>query len=100
MEIDNETIADISGCVRHLADALPNGVTLNVLQCNLIADRIESAHLREVSELRKCLNEAVDYNCAMCKSKGGNACEVEGFCSERRWRKALETTKGSEDECK
>lgn len=48
---------------------------------------------KKILELSKCLKEAVDYNCALCKSKG-EACEVEGFCAEHRWRKALE---GMED---
>lgn len=44
---------------------------------------------KELTELRECLKEAIDYNCATCKSKG-KACDVEGFCAEHRWRKVLE----------
>ena len=43
----------------------------------------------EIAKLRKCLKEAVDYCCSLCKSKG-KACEFDGFCAEQRWRKALE----------
>ena len=90
MESENETVESVIANERKEID-YGEGVLLNLTgkRANEIFDRIEAAHKREVAELRKCLKEAIDYNCAMCKSKG-KACEVEGFCAEHRWRKVLE----------
>ena len=46
MANNNETVASVADCIRHLADTLPNGVILNIAQCNFTADRIEAV-LRE-----------------------------------------------------
>lgn len=53
MKNNNETVASVADCIRHLADTLPNGVILNIAQCNFTADRIEAAHRREVAELKR-----------------------------------------------
>ena len=79
-----------------------HGKTLREVEFLILESKWEEkikAKDREIAELRECLKEAVNYNCATCKSKG-KACDVKGFCSERRWRKVLDTTKGSEDEGK
>lgn len=54
MANNNETVASEADCIRHLADTLPNGVILNIAQCNLTADRIESAWRREKRPRRNC----------------------------------------------
>lgn len=41
------------------------------------------------AELRKCVKDAVLQNCALCESKNTVACDTDGFCSERRWKKIL-----------
>ena len=102
MASENETVADIVKEKRDTADEaeLKGKNTFAFDLAKMLreeANRIEAAHQREVAELRKCLKEAIDYNCAMCEIKG-KGCEVEGFCTERRWRKVLEATKGEEDE--
>ena len=68
-----------------------HGKTLREVEFLILESKWEDklrAKEREVAKLRECLKEAVDYNCAMCKSKG-EACEVKGFCSEQRWRNVL-----------
>ena len=61
MASENETVAEIADCIRHLADNLPNGVILNIAQCNFTADRIEAAHKREVAELKHWIKSAARW---------------------------------------
>ena len=93
METNNETVEQVCSVLYTYPKAeVCDGSVLTVLNNDKIADRILAAHKREIAELRECLREAVDYNCALCKSKG-KACDVEGFCAEQRWRKALKGVK-------
>ena len=106
MASENETVADIAnemriewaqvyfseGSRRKDGEYCDNEFV--AIEPETVADRIEAAHQREVAELRECLKDAVLYNCAICDSKG-KLCEVKGFCSEQRWRKALKDEGGA-----
>lgn len=112
MENNNETVASVADCIRHLADTLPNGVILNISQCNFTADRIEAAHRREVAELRGALKKAYDtlYSISCSRYGKGLTCTddihelvtMARECSDELYenenlRKALE---GAKDEGK
>ena len=91
----HETIADVVAKMLEFAETDSQTIGRDVLRRRIqhFANRIEAAHQREVAELRECLKDAVLYNCAICDSKG-KSCEVKGFCSEQRWRKALKDEGG------
>lgn len=57
MASENETVASVADYIRHMADNLPNGVILNIAQCNFTADRIESAWRREFVKYKEHVNE-------------------------------------------
>ena len=86
MASEYETVADIVKRVRRDCNSYP--LPTAAAEMLKLVREMDAAHHREVAELRKCLKEAIDYNCAMCEIKG-KGCEVEGFCAENRWRKAL-----------
>lgn len=115
MATDNETVASVTDYIRHMADNMPNGVILNIAQCNFTADRIEAAHKRElavkdderltivanyenviaakdaeIAELRECLKEAIREMCPFTRMscKHSEPCDYE--CGTEKWRKALE----------
>ena len=92
----HETIADVVAKMLEFAETDSQTIGRDVLRRRIqhFANRIEAAHQREVAELRECLKDAVLYNCAICDSKG-KSCEVKGFCSEQRWRKALKDEGGA-----
>ena len=54
------------------------------------ADRIESAHKRDVAELRECLKDAIREKCPFTRMscKHGEPCDYE--CGTFKWRKALQ----------
>ena len=89
-----ETISDIVKEMRTLGrldekstDKIPR--TLQALGLRTYADRIESAHQREVVELRECLKEAIQEKCPFLRMrcKHGEPCDYE--CGTFKWRKAL-----------
>ena len=89
MTSENETVADIAKMMRR------NEEVFHYLYWCEYADRIEAAHQREVAKLRIGIKELLDalqsiYN-EECTSYGTS--EIHD-----KWRKALETTKGAEDE--
>ena len=105
MSSKQETVADIVADIRAQNQGLPeDGYALSPLVCDLLsfADRIESAHQREVAELerkiaelRECLKETIVDAVAEYKN---NSCfrnvkcgEIErcGTCKVMKWRKAL-----------
>ena len=92
MASENETVASVADCIRHLADNLPNGVILNIAQCNFTADRIEAAWRREKAELNDSLKKAINIICGKCYDRVRAKCargEVKD-CDVFRLRKALE----------
>lgn len=95
MASENETVASIADCIRHLADNLPNGVILNIAQCNFTADRLEAAHRREIAELRECLKEAVTEVCNRLEKCGFKEPCVFKTCYVQKWRKALRDEGGA-----
>lgn len=64
---------------------------------SFIADRIESAHKREIAELRECLKEAIREKCPFTRMscKHDEPCDYE--CGTEKWREAL---KGSNNATK
>ena len=97
---NQETIADIVREMRtlgrldeKLTDKIPR--SLQALGLRTYADRIESAHKREVAELRECLKETMVDAVAEYKN---NSCfrnvkcgEIErcDTCKVMKWRKVL-----------
>ena len=102
-----ETIADIVKEMRTLGrldekstDKIPR--TLQALGLRTYADRIETAHQREVAELerevaelRECLKEAVTEVCNRLEKCGFKEPCVFKTCYVQKWRKAL---KGSSND--
>ena len=89
-----EIIADI---VREMFEYPKSWGEYNHLDWKALADRIETAHKREVTELRECLKEAIREKCPFTRMscKHGEQCDYE--CGTEKWRKALE---GANDETK
>ena len=104
---NQETIADIVKEMRTLGrldekstDKIPR--TLQALGLRTYADRIETAHQREVAErerevaeLRECLKEAIREKCPFTRMscKHGETCDYE--CGTFKWRKALQDEGGA-----
>lgn len=101
MASENETVADIVKEKRDTADEeeLKGKNTFAFDLAKMLreeADRIESAHKREIAELRECLRIIRDNLLShTIKSEDGKYVNNGGFLSEEfvddeRWRKALE----------
>lgn len=89
MASENETVEDI---VKELRDQYEDATDICVIDAPEYADRIESAHRREVAELRKCLKEAygLQLRCDSCKIR-----KCDSICVMKlKWRKALEGANG------
>lgn len=95
MASENETVADI---VKEMRDIFAlTGIDKNKSHLMGFFERIETAHRREVAELRECLKEAIREKCPFTRMscKHGEPCDYE--CGTYKWRKALE---GAKDEAK
>ena len=98
-----ETIADIVAALRAVAYIQTAESPRDVLE---FANRIEAAAKRERdagAELRKCLKAAVGEKCSMCayidnemSAFYGEPVCVNNGCKYKRWREALEMTKGQQ----
>ena len=105
MSNKQETIEYIVADIRAQNQGLPEDCyALSPLVCDLLsfADRIESAHKREVAELKRevaelleCLKEAIREECPFTRMscKHGEPCDYE--CGTEKWRKALQDEGGS-----
>ena len=82
----HETIDDIVEMLR----ANARGDRFDDFSFTSLADRIESAHKREVAELRECLKDAIREKCPFTRMscKHGEPCDYE--CGTFKWRKALQ----------
>ena len=99
MASENETVEDIVADIRAQNQGLPeDSYALSPLVCDLLslADRIEAAHQREVSELkrkvaelRECLREAVAEVCNRLEKCGFKEPCIFKTCYVHKWRKAL-----------
>lgn len=81
---DNEPVKEIVCDMR----AYDSGKIADIWM-HRFADRIESAHRREVAELIECLREAIELH---CDNLDGDClhCIRCGVCNYLKWRKALE----------
>lgn len=118
MASNNETIADIVAQIRAAAHIQNADSPRDVLK---FADRIESAHKRElaakdderltivaiyenviaakdreIAELRECLKEAIREKCPFTRMscRYGEQCDYE--CGTQKWRNALKGAKDGE----
>ena len=86
-----ETIADVVAAMRDESHA-GDGCFLEWVgdKMRSYADRIESAHKRDVAELRECLKDAIREKCPFTRMscKHGEPCDYE--CGTFKWRKALQ----------
>ena len=96
MASENKTVEEIVNETKFTID-YGDGVLLDLAgkQAVGILDRIESAHRREVAELRECLKEAIREKCPFTRMscKHGEPCDYE--CGTVKWRKALQDEGGT-----
>lgn len=115
MASDNETAVEAIAAERHRIECAKADAEDLEIECEFtdeevvaIIDRIESAHKREIEELRECLKETINAAADAMWWKRGcdktrNVCTNCGEkdktfpCPVKRWRKALE---GAKDEGK
>lgn len=104
MASENDTVAEISKEQHEFAVQVYGVNTAPSTEVWKLADRIESAHKREISakdaeisELRECLKEAIREKCPFTRMscKHDEPCDYE--CGTEKWRKAL---KGSNNATK
>ena len=95
---DNETVEHLCADIKTRIEELWEqdlGAMLNG-EVDEFADRIKTAHKREIAELRECLKEAIREKCPFTRMscKHGEPCDYE--CGTFKWRKALGEAGGEE----
>ena len=84
---NHDTIADIVKRVRRDCNSYPLPTAASEM-LKLVRE-IDTAHQREVAELRECLKEAIREKCPFTRMscKQGEPCDYE--CGTDKWHKAL-----------
>ena len=89
---ENETVEDIVKRVRRDCNSYP--LPTAAAEMLKLVREMDTAHKREVAELRECLKEAIREKCPFTRMscKHGEPCDYE--CGTVKWRNALRNEGG------